>query len=354
MEREILRCEHLTKSYGDTPVLRGVSFSVREREIFFLLGPSGCGKTTILRIICGFVPPDRGKVFLRGKEITDLPAHLRSVGLVFQNYALWPHLTVRENVAYGLRVRGVPSREMNERVERMLSITGMLSFSHHYPSQLSGGQQQRVALCRTLVIEPDILLLDEPLSNLDAKLRETMREEIRSIQKTTGVTMVYVTHDQKEALSLGNRVAVLNEGQIVQTGAPDELYFEPANEFVAGFIGTMNFFDGTVAGEQSGRLVVETQEGVFLCPKKTQAQSGQKVRVGFRPEVPLLREEQCNTIRGVINGVDHRGELVQVRIETQAGNRLVLNFLADRTRTFTPGSRVVFSVAPDHLLVYPG
>jgi len=353
MEREILRCEHLTKRYGKTPVLHGVSFSVKEREVFFLLGPSGCGKTTILRIICGFVAPDRGKVFLRGKEITDTPAHLRRVGLVFQNYALWPHLTVWENVAYGLRVRGLPGNELTERVERMLSLTGMSSFANHYPSQLSGGQQQRVALCRTLVTEPDILLLDEPLSNLDAKLRETMREEIRSIQKTTGVTMVYVTHDQKEALSLGTRIAVLNEGQIVQTGTSDELYFEPAHEFVAGFIGTMNFFDGTVAGERSDYLVVETQEGIFLCAKRVQLAQGQRVRVGFRPEVPLLREEQYNTIRGVISSVEHRGELVQVRIETPARNRLILNFLADRRRAFDTGSRVVFSVPPEHLLLYP-
>src|SRR5262245_17686941 len=255
--------ENLSKNFGNVAALKGVSLEVESQELFFLLGPSGCGKTTLLRTIAGFYQPDEGELLFGGKPMKGVPPHRRNTGMVFQNYALWPHMTVAQNVAYGLEVRKVPSVEKRERVAEALAIVQMEQYAERSPNQLSGGQQQRVALARALVIRPDVLLLDEPLSNLDARLRLEMREEIRRIHAQTKITTIYVTHDQKEALPLATRMAVLHDGCVEQTGDPRTVYRSPINRFVADFIGETNWLSARVKTIAAATASVETALGVF-------------------------------------------------------------------------------------------
>ena len=246
MQAAEVRLENIGKRYGDQWVVRGVSLRIRRGEFYTFLGPSGCGKTTLLRMVAGFTSPDEGWVYLDEKAVNQIPPWERDIGMVFQNYALWPHLTVFENIAFGLRERKVPRREIEVRVARALKQVDLRGADKRRPSQLSGGQQQRVALARTLVIQPRVLLLDEPLSNLDAKLRVEMRLELLKLQRGLGLTTIYVTHDQEEALALSTRIAVINVGKIVQEGKPREIYEQPADDFVAAFVGQSNLFAGTV------------------------------------------------------------------------------------------------------------
>src|SRR5437870_5509884 len=276
--------QSLAKKFGDTAVLKDISLEVRDQELFFLLGPSGCGKTTLLRLIAGFYQPDEGRVFFGDKPMNGVPPHQRNTGMVFQNYALWPHMTVGENVIYGLDVRGLSAAEKKQRVAEALAIVQMDKFAHRAPNQLSGGQQQRVALARALVIQPDVLLLDEPLSNLDAKLRLEMREEIRRIHARTRITTIYVTHDQKEALSLADRIAVMREGKVEQIGDPRAIYRSPANCFVADFIGETNWLAGEVQNSSAGGLVLATDAGIFHAAPNLLRKVGEKIWLGFRPE----------------------------------------------------------------------
>src|SRR6266849_2779031 len=275
---------NLTKRFGATTALANVSLEVLPQELFFLLGPSGCGKTTLLRLIAGFYQPDGGELFLGDKSMNGVPPHRRNTGMVFQNYALWPHLTVAENVAYGLEVRAVGAPEKQQRVAEALAIVQMEKYAERAPNQLSGGQQQRVALARALVIKPDVLLLDEPLSNLDAKLRLEMREEIRRIHDQTRITTIYVTHDQKEALSLADRIAVMREGAIEQLGDPRAIYRSPANRFVADFIGETNWLPAEVQRRSDDEVIVKTDFGEFHAPPDAKLSVKQKVWMGFRPE----------------------------------------------------------------------
>ena len=282
---------NITKRFGPTPVVNGVTLDIADGELFFLLGPSGCGKTTLLRTIAGFYLPDTGTLKFGDRDVTTLPPNQRNTGMVFQNYALWPHMTVAGNVAYGLDVRKVPSDEKAKRVKAALAAVRMGEFAERPATLLSGGQQQRVALARALVVNPDVLLLDEPLSNLDAKLRLEMREEIRRLHKETGLTTIYVTHDQAEALSLADRVALMNLGRIEQVGTPRELYRTPANEFVRDFLGAANFVEGRVTRIESGRVSVNTPHGEITCalddPKLA---AGQTVTCVVRPhDVIVLR-----------------------------------------------------------------
>ena len=233
--------KNLVKRFGSTKALNDINLEIEPGELFFLLGPSGCGKTTLLRHIAGFYTPDEGKLFIGGDDVTGVPPHKRDTGMVFQSYALWPHMTLAENVAFGLQMRKIPKSEIDKRVQAALKIVKMETRAKSKPNQLSGGQQQRVALARALVVQPRCLLLDEPLSNLDAKLRLEMRVEIRRICKDAGLTAVYVTHDQKEALSIADRLAILRDGVIEQTGTPLDVYRRPKNAFVASFIGETNF-----------------------------------------------------------------------------------------------------------------
>ncbi|MBI3468841.1 MAG: ABC transporter ATP-binding protein, partial [Planctomycetes bacterium] len=259
-----IRIEHLGKSYGSTLVLDDVSLKISSGELFFLLGPSGCGKTTLLRIIAGFVSPDRGGVYFDERLLNEVPPKDRGTGMVFQNYALWPHMTVAQNVAFGLEVRKTPRPERDERVASALALVRLSGLEPHRPTQLSGGQQQRVALARALVIRPAVLLLDEPLSNLDARLRAEMREEIRRIHDETRLTTVYVTHDQKEALSLADRMAVMHRGRVIQVGTPRELYLHPRSHFVASFLGEANWLPGRVRGVHGEQADVQTELGLIV------------------------------------------------------------------------------------------
>jgi ABC-type Fe3+/spermidine/putrescine transport system ATPase subunit len=277
----------VSKQFGPVLAVDRVSLDVRDGELFTLLGPSGCGKTTLLRLLAGFHRPDAGRIQFGDREVTDLPPHARQIGMVFQNYALWPHMTVFQNVAYGLRLRRLRGAALADRVGEGLRKVNLSGLGGRYPGQLSGGQQQRVALARVLVLSPDILLLDEPLSNLDAKIRVQVRAEIRTLQQELGITTVYVTHDQEEALSLSDRVAVMRDGRVLQLGPPRELYERPRTRFVADFVGTNNLVPGAVvevAGATVtvdtvlGRLRARSPEGVESLP------AGGRCVLAVRPE----------------------------------------------------------------------
>ncbi len=244
-----VRVEDVNLSYGANHVLKGVNLSIEPGEFFAFLGPSGCGKTTLLRLIAGFNQADSGRVLVGGEDVSGLPPWKRDVGMVFQSYALWPHMTVRKNVAFGLEERKVPRAEIEARVTQALELVGLAALGDRRPSQLSGGQQQRVAVARTVAVQPKVLLLDEPLSNLDAKMRVQVRRELRDLQQRLGITTIFVTHDQEEANTISDRIAVMNDGVVQQVGTPMELYEKPANLFVAGFLGTANILDGTIVGQ---------------------------------------------------------------------------------------------------------
>ncbi|HEY8648729.1 MAG TPA: ABC transporter ATP-binding protein [Candidatus Limnocylindria bacterium] len=270
------------KFYGDLHVVRGVSFTLHDREFLALLGPSGCGKTTTLRMIGGFIRVDGGEILIDGKDMTDVPPERRPTAMVFQNYALWPHMSVGDNIAFGLKLRKLPKAEIADRVKRILDVVRLEGVEKRYPSQLSGGQQQRVALARALVLGPDILLLDEPLSNLDAKLRVRMRDEIRRIQQELQITTIYVTHDQEEALTMADRIAVMNQGVIEQLGDSGDIYDRPATPFVADFIGQSNFFEATLEDGPGGPQV---RAGELLVPVDAAGlATGTPVTVSIRPE----------------------------------------------------------------------
>ncbi|NLD54984.1 MAG: ABC transporter ATP-binding protein, partial [Burkholderiaceae bacterium] len=244
MKKVAVECRDIRLGYGSTEVLRNVNLRVEPGEFFALLGPSGSGKSTLLRLIAGFARAQGGQLLVDGRDISGIAPHARNIGMVFQSYALWPHLTVYDNVAFGLVERRVPRAEIARRVAEALETVGLRDYGRRRPNQLSGGQQQRVALARTIVIEPQVLLLDEPLSNLDKHLRVQMRQELLSLQRRLGITTIFVTHDQEEAMTTADRMAVLDRGILQQTGTPAELYDYPVNRFVAGFVGTMNMLDG--------------------------------------------------------------------------------------------------------------
>jgi spermidine/putrescine ABC transporter ATP-binding subunit len=319
----------LTKRFGSLVVVDAASLDIGEGELFTLLGPSGCGKTTLLRLIAGFNAPDQGEILFDERNVNDVPPHLRGTGMVFQNYALWPHMTVTDNISYGLGLRKTPSAEIRTRVEAVLANVRLVGLGERYPGQLSGGQQQRVALARALVLNPKILLLDEPLSNLDAKVRVQVRAEIRKLQKELAITTVYVTHDQEEALTLSDRIAVFNQGRIFQVGTPRELYQRPANRFVADFIGVNNLVDGTVRDIESGgaRATVETAAGTLGALTTGNLRAGDKCVVCVRPENVDLGEVTAdeNSVRGRIAFVAYLGNTLRYDVELAPG----LTFKAD-------------------------
>ncbi|MCF6158766.1 MAG: ABC transporter ATP-binding protein [wastewater metagenome] len=281
---------NITKTFNTTTAVDAVTMEIEDGELFFLLGPSGCGKTTLLRIVAGFYLPDAGELRFNGKVVNTVPPNQRNTGMVFQNYALWPHLTVAENVAYGLDVRKLPTGEKHRRVREMLEVVRMDAYADRMANQLSGGQQQRVALARALVIKPNIVLLDEPLSNLDAKLRLELRDEIKRIHREFNVTMLYVTHDQKESLSLANRLAVLENGRIMQIDTPEKVYRRPVNPFVGAFIGEMNFIEGTVRTRRRDIIEIETSIGIIYSSIEIDVEPDKSVLCGIRPEGIHLSE----------------------------------------------------------------
>ncbi|MBY0611172.1 MAG: ABC transporter ATP-binding protein [Beijerinckiaceae bacterium] len=310
-----LRLDGLGKSYGDVTVVENVSLDVADGEFLVLLGPSGCGKTTTLRMIAGFVEASAGRVLIGARDVTGEPPYRRNIGLVFQSYALFPHLTVFENTAFGLRRRKIGEAEVKSRVERALALVRLDGLAARYPKQLSGGQQQRVAIARALVIEPDILLLDEPLSNLDAQLRIEVRSELRRLQKSLGITTIMVTHDQEEAMSVADRLVVLQSGRVQQVGSALDLYLRPANRFVAGFIGRGNFLEG-VALEAGFR---SAQGTVFPCG----APAGSVGTLLLRPEhVGLHRQQGHGMFAGRIESVRFLASSFDIAVVLAAGDRL--------------------------------
>lgn len=304
----------VTKRFGDTVALDNVSLEIKAGELFFLLGPSGCGKTTLLRSIAGFYIPEKGSILFGEQNVTNLPPHKRETGMMFQSYALWPHMTIVQNVAFGLEQRKVSKPEIEQRVNDALAMVKMEQYAHRKPNQLSGGQQQRIALARALVVRPKCLLLDEPLSNLDAKLRNEMRTEIRDICKKHNLTTVYVTHDQKEALSIADRMAVMDQGKIVQVGNPQQLYKRPANSFVSTFIGESNILEGTVIRTAVGEAIVETSVGTMcgsLANPQKPPSEGDRVWLSVRPEAIHLDSQasEDNCVKGRIKETVYYGEV---------------------------------------------
>ncbi len=311
-----IRIQQLTKRFGTVTALDGLDLTIGPGELFFLLGPSGCGKTTLLRSLAGFYTPDAGRILFGDEDVTQVPPHKRNTGMMFQSYALWPHMTVAENVAFGLEERRVAKDEIKRRVHEALESVHMAAYAARSPNQLSGGQQQRVALARALVIRPRCLLLDEPLSNLDAKLRLEMRAEIRRVCKEFKLTTIYVTHDQKEALSVSDRMAILDHGRILQVGTPREIYRRPACKVVADFIGETDFVPGTLVSLGQGRAQVDTAVGRFegvLGDATAQPAVGAAVTLSVRPECWVLSREQParNFVRGRIGEAIYLGELAQ-------------------------------------------
>lgn len=309
-----VRLDHVGKRFGSQVALDDIDLTIEAGELFFLLGPSGCGKSTLLRLIAGLHAPTSGKVLFNGKDVTNLGTEQRNAVMCFQSYALWPHMDARQNIRFGLEVRKVPGPEADARVEEAVQMVQLGQFAKKKPNEMSGGQQQRVALARALVVKPDCLLLDEPLSNLDAKLRLEMRTEIRRICRASGLTAIYVTHDQKEALSIADRMAVLNFGKIEQIGKPQDLYLRPKNKFVANFMGETNFLAGTVTECGQGKTVVRTELGDLQSSQPCDGVSnGQAVTVSVRPEALKVGTggPAINRFDATIHDTIYLGEVAQ-------------------------------------------
>ncbi|MFL5749533.1 MAG: ABC transporter ATP-binding protein [Chloroflexota bacterium] len=347
-----LELSHVQKTFGAFAAVHDFELSAHRGEFVSFLGPSGCGKTTTLRMIAGFEYPDTGSIKVDGKEITNLPPNRRNVGMVFQSYALFPNMTVASNVGFGMRVKKRPKDAVKKRVAELLELIKMPEKADRYPYQLSGGQQQRVALARALAIEPQVLLLDEPLSALDAKIRVALRKEIRAIQRQLGITTVYVTHDQEEALSLSDRVVVMSEGRIEQIGTPAEIYNSPATPFVASFVGTLNLVAATVIDASAGRLSVEGQEVRTALPVN-EAVNGGTVTLALRPEsLELGRGGGEDHFSGAVEDVSFLGSIVRVRI--RLGRESMISFDTFNDPNVSPptvGETITVSFPPAACLV---
>jgi iron(III) transport system ATP-binding protein len=317
-----IRLKDTVKRFGSLEAVSHVSLDIRDGELFTLLGPSGCGKTTILRLIGGFHKPDHGEIYFGDKEVSAIPPYQRNIGMVFQNYALWPHMTIFDNVSYGLKIKKAPKNTIPERVNKVFSMVNLTGLEKRYPGQLSGGQQQRVALARALVLNPDVLLLDEPLSNLDAKIRQQVRAEIRKLQKELAITSIYVTHDQEEALTISDRIAVIDHGKLQQIGTPRDLYERPGNSFVADFIGINNLIPGEVKGLSAaeGWMSVQTRFGMIKCLHEEKFREGDSCSVSVRPETAAIcgpdeRPDNMNTISGKVSFASYIGNAIRYDIE---------------------------------------
>ncbi len=320
----MLRLEALGKRFGETPAVIDLTLEVRDGELLTLLGPSGCGKTTTLRMIAGFEIPDAGRILLAGRDITREPPRRRGVGMVFQNYALFPHLDVFENVAFGLRVRGVSRGDADSSVEHALDLVDLAGYGGRKVQELSGGQQQRVALARALAPEPPVLLLDEPLSNLDPALRERTRDELRRLLERLRITTIFVTHDQEEAFALSDRVALMREGRLQQLGTPEDLYDRPANPFVASFLGRANFLDAAVVAAQDGRVVCDVAGVRWNVGAGDTLSAGDVARLMLRPEALRIRPEEEEGLPGEVVERRFAGAVTHYRVRTSSGELLVL------------------------------
>lgn len=325
---ESIRAESVVKSFGSTRALDGITLHVQPGELFFLLGASGCGKTTLLRCIAGLETPTSGAIFFGERDVTKMPPHKREAAMVFQSYALWPHLSVGQNISFGLEERKVPKAEIKQRVEEALEMVKLPGYGDRSIDQMSGGQQQRVSLARALVVKPKCLLLDEPLSNLDAQLRVEMRREIRRIVKENGLTGIYVTHDQEEALAMADRMAVLSYGKIGQIGTPEQIYRAPTSAYVANFIGETNLISAEAIETRNGYTMAKTAAGPLVGrvsdPEWSPA-PGEAVRLSIRPEAWRLKNEGGdNSIQGTISERSYLGQRIQYWVETAAGRQQVV------------------------------
>jgi len=349
-----LRLAGIEKHYGAAVAVAGIDLDVSEGEFVTLLGPSGCGKTTTLGLIAGFFPPTAGEIYLKGKPVVELPSFRRDIGVVFQDYALFPHMSAAENVGFGLRMRNVPRAEAAKRVADALELVQLAGLGERRPLQLSGGQRQRVALARALVINPTVLLLDEPLSNLDLKLRDEMRIEIAGLQRRLGITTVFVTHDQGEALVMSNRIAVMNAGRIEQIGGPSDIYERPATRFVAEFIGRMNFFSGHVTTART----VQTAKGLTIAvPVPAEVASGAPVNVAVRPERSRLssdKPERGLALRGTIRQVLYLGSTREFHLDLDGGELGIVEMPNDGSAVpYDAGAVVWLAAAFENCLVLP-
>jgi putative spermidine/putrescine transport system ATP-binding protein len=350
-----LAIEDLQKTFGGNRVVQDFNLAVEKGEFVSFLGPSGCGKTTTLRMVAGFEQPDSGRIVIGGKDVTGLRANQRKIGMVFQSYALFPNMTVAENIAYGLKIAKRPRAERTERVAEMLDLIKLPKLGDRYPTQLSGGQQQRVALARALSVNPEVLLLDEPLSALDAKIRISLREEIRAVQRKLGITTIYVTHDQEEALSISDRIVVMSEGRMEQVGTPFEIYNHPRTRFVASFVGTLSVLQGQVLDAASGRVAIDGQE-VFAARGLGHLTTGKKHSFALRPEAVSLGTGSGgrNSLRGTIEQVSFLGSIIRIRVNLK-DNAVLLDAL-NNPGTPPPeyGSEVTVNFSPDDLLALEG
>jgi putative spermidine/putrescine transport system ATP-binding protein len=368
-----IELDHLAKRYGATVAVHEVSLSLAKGEMLALLGPSGCGKTTTLRMIAGFVEPTGGRVLLRGEDITGRPPYRRDTGMVFQNYALFPHLTVTGNIAFGLERRGIARDEIRRRCTQMIAMMRLDGLEERLPQRLSGGQQQRVAVARALVINPTVLLLDEPFSNLDAKLRESTRVELRRIQQSLGLTSIFVTHDQHEAMAIADRIAVMDGGRVVQIGSAADIYERPATRFVAEFIGQASFIDGEVVGlSLAGEVIFESGPGLRISVPGNRCdpdlEAGARCTLMIRPEAmtlcgsqkqdpaqPLISLSDSATADILSGKVDHRsfqGPFVHLELQLAGGQRLLVEHRTEHGPAPARGENVNARVRPESLRVF--
>ncbi|WP_285541149.1 ABC transporter ATP-binding protein [Brucella sp. NBRC 12950] len=343
--------KNVGKHYGSFKAVQDFSLEIEAGEFVSILGPSGSGKTTTLMMLAGFEKPSHGAIHINGEDVTALPPHQRNIGTVYQNYALFPHLTVAQNIAFPLKMRQIKKSEINDRVEEALALVRLDSFGDRFPAQLSGGQQQRVAIARALVFKPPLVLMDEPLGALDKKLREELQSEIKRIQAVTGSTIIYVTHDQDEALRMSDRVVVMNAAKIADVGSPDVVYDHPSTRFVASFLGTANFFEGRVDSQRN--LVLPS--GQHLPLVHTNAEAGSEVVVAVRPE--RIQIVTAATVAGaillpaIITNVAYHGHSHLLEIRLESGENIVINQQSTRTKTTTVGSYILAQIDPCDLHV---
>ncbi len=348
-----VKLDAVTKRFGDTVALHEAWLKVRSGEFMTLLGPSGCGKTTILNLVAGFLECDAGEIFISGELVTETPTYKREIGIVFQNYSLFPHMTVESNVGYGLRARGVKAEEIAVRVNEALELVKLSGFEKRKPKQLSGGQQQRVALARALVLRPKVLLLDEPFSALDKNLRASMQIELKEIQSKLGVTTIFVTHDQSEALSMSDRIAVMSAGKIRQIGTPMEVYEHPSDEFVASFIGDVNVFAGRVG--EAGRIAIGETE-IALPEAKRGSTSGSSVRLFARPEhLRLVNAEMAGSLQATVQTLVYQGSHIDVHLacaSAESGRIMVRVPSAAVSEKLAVGAPVGLQFVPEKLNIF--
>ena len=348
--------EGVTKYYGQRPAVDGVNLAIEDGEFIVLLGPSGCGKTTTLRMIAGLVEPSGGVIRIGGTDVTALPARRRNIGMVFQDYALFPHMTVRENIGFGLRERRVDGATANRRVDELLALIRLPGFEERFPDQLSGGQQQRVALARALAYSPAVLLMDEPLGALDLKLREAMQVELRRVQRRLGITTIFVTHDQEEAMSLADRIVVITEGRVEQIGTPEDLYRRPVSAFVASFVGKVNFLAGTIRSVSGALCKVALADGLVVeAAAHADCRTGLPGRIALRPENLELIADPSGAARGQVSGtIEQRrflGNLVHYFVRT-SGDQTMLVEEASAGRVLEVGDKVAVTWRSEHALAF--